>query len=600
MGFAQEGDLPRRVPETPLPPQSPLNESRIDMKDDKSTNQPERAVPGAEPGLPMNLFDLAPDALFLVDPDGSIIRVNQFAAELFSCQSDELVGQALEQFVPESYQERCRKQLEDFRRDPRPGAVWSGSPFIGEYTDRGELFVEIGMSPVNTAEGSRVICGFRDVTERETAQRRLKRSYDELRTLAETTRATPWRADAKTWRFTYVGPQAVELLGYPVGQWYEEGFWVDHIHPDDREFAVQYCQDSSLNSSEYDFEYRMMTKTGKAVWLQDFVSVSREDGKPSELRGYMIDVSERKKAEEQLRESESRYRGLYHNAPVMLLSVDEASGKIVECNETLVSKTGGTREQLVGSQFCDLYLPESEPAVSEGIDRFSIVGHVRDVEFRLKRSDGGFIDVSFGAVAVRDASGRIVRSRCVLEDISERKKAEAKLRDSEQRFRDFYDNAPDMFYSADTNTRRVVQCNKTIEAKTGYTNDEIVGRHLLEMYHPDCHATIEEGFVTFRKTGSVTNVELQLSRADGGTIDVSANVSAVRDADGRILYSRTVLRDITERKQADQKLLQALAEIKQLKNRLQEENLYLQEEIKSSHDFEEIVGESPSLKKAFR
>ena len=570
------------------------------MKVDKSTTRPEPAVPGADPGLPMSLFELAPDALFLVNPDGSIIRMNEIAAELFSCGSDELVGQPLERFVPESYREQCREQLEDFRRDPRPLPVWSGSGFIGEYTDRSELCVEVGMSPVNTAEGQRVICAFRDVTEREAAQRQLKRSYDEFRALAETTRALPWRADAKAWRYTYVGPQAVQLLGYPVEQWFEEDFWVNHIHPDDREFAVQYCQDSSLSSSGYDFEYRMMTKTGKAIWIQDFVSVSRKDGKPSELRGYMIDISERKKTEERLRESESRYRGLYHNAPVMLLSVDETSGKIIECNETLVSKTGFTREQLLGSQFCDLYLQESEPAVSEGIDRFSSVGQVRNVEFRVKRSDGGSIDVSFGAVAVRDASGRIVRSRCVFEDISERKKAEAKLRESEQRYRDLFDNAPDIFYSLDISTRRFIQCNKAMEQKTGYTNDEIVGRHFFEIYHPDCHAHIEEAFDTFLKTGEVTNVELQLRRADGRTIDVSANVSAVRDAGGRILYSRTVLRDITERKQTDQKLLRALAEIEELKNRLQAENIYLREEIKSSHDFEEIVGESPSLKKAFR
>ena len=136
-----------------------------------------------------------------------------------------------------------------------------------------------------------------------------------------------------------------------------------------------------------------------------------------------------------------------------------------------------------------------------------------------------------------------------LQEITQRK-----LRNSEARYQDLYDNAPDMFVSVDAATAQILQCNRMLETVTGYAREEILGRSLWELYPADLRGKVKEAFETFRTTGQVKNVELQLQRRDGSTVDIVLNASAVRDKQGRILHSRSVLRDITEKKQAERAL----------------------------------------------
>jgi len=139
-----------------------------------------------------------------------------------------------------------------------------------------------------------------DITERKRSVETLRRSEDRFRLLSETTRAVAWEADARTWQFTYVGPQAANLLGYPSDEWYKADFWVTHLHPDDRESAVSFCLKSSQSATDYEFEYRMVSAGGQTVWIHDIVSVEKAEGEPRTLRGFMIDITERKQMERQL------------------------------------------------------------------------------------------------------------------------------------------------------------------------------------------------------------------------------------------------------------------------------------------------------------
>jgi PAS domain S-box-containing protein len=138
---------------------------------------------------------------------------------------------------------------------------------------------------------------FANALTRRRAEARQKKSDAQYRQVLESTNAIPWETDGKTWKSTYVGPQAEKLLGYPVDQWYQEDFWVDHIHPDDRVHAVNYCLSSAKTCDEYSFEYRMVSADGRIVWFHDFVTVFKKGGEPRFLRGLMVDVTERKRAE---------------------------------------------------------------------------------------------------------------------------------------------------------------------------------------------------------------------------------------------------------------------------------------------------------------
>ena len=124
--------------------------------------------------------------------------------------------------------------------------------------------------------------------------------------LSETINCIPWEASAETWEFTYVGPQAVKILGYPIHHWYEKGFWTDHIHPEDREDTIDLCLQSSQTHKDYEFEYRMVASDGSLVWLHDVVTVESVNGIPKVLRGFMIDITKRRLREEKLKKSERR------------------------------------------------------------------------------------------------------------------------------------------------------------------------------------------------------------------------------------------------------------------------------------------------------
>ncbi len=149
---------------------------------------------------------------------------------------------------------------------------------------------------------------FHDNTDLMQMQEALRRSKRRMQSLLENTRAIPWEADARTWRFTYVGPQAEKLLGYPVKQWYQDGFWVEHIHPDDRQYALDYCLKSSRRFRDYEFEYRMIAADGSSLWIHDIVNVVSVNGEPETLQGFMLDTTERRNAQEALRASEAALR----------------------------------------------------------------------------------------------------------------------------------------------------------------------------------------------------------------------------------------------------------------------------------------------------
>jgi PAS domain S-box-containing protein len=115
--------------------------------------------------------------------------------------------------------------------------------------------------------------------------------------------AIVWEADAQTWQFTFVSQRAAEILGYPVEQWLTQpDFWVNHIHPEDRQRCVAYCLECTAQGLDHEFEYRALAADGRIVWLQDIVHVVRDaEGPVRQLRGVMIDITTHKQAEEELK-----------------------------------------------------------------------------------------------------------------------------------------------------------------------------------------------------------------------------------------------------------------------------------------------------------
>lgn len=139
-------------------------------------------------------------------------------------------------------------------------------------------------------------------------------------------------------------------------------------------------------------------------------------------------------------------------------------------------------------------------------------------------------------------------------DINRREIAEKELRESEEKFHNLYDNAPDMYVSVSPDDASILQCNKTLLDKTGYSSEEIIGYPIFKMYHEDCMDQVKKAFQQFVETGVVKDKELTLKRKDGSKMDVSLNTAAVRDDAGKILHSISSWRDVTDRKQVEEQL----------------------------------------------
>lgn len=123
------------------------------------------------------------------------------------------------------------------------------------------------------------------------------------RTLLESTRAIPWQIDWKTASFSYIGPQIEPLLGWPAGSWKLASDWAERMHPDDRQWVVDYCMAQSASGIDHEADYRALTADGRYVWIRDVVHVIRDDaGEVTSLVGFMFDISERKASEQRIEE----------------------------------------------------------------------------------------------------------------------------------------------------------------------------------------------------------------------------------------------------------------------------------------------------------
>ena len=254
-------------------------------------------------------------------------------------------------------------------------------------------------------------------------------------------------------------------------------------------------------------------------------------------------------------------RDLYENAPDMLGAVDAASGAILSCNRTLLTATGYSKSELIGRHISELYHPDCETVRQSVFQSFLRLGEVRDAELQLRRKDGGKIDVSLNVSAVRDGRGNVVRSRSIWRDITERKRMQEELEQSERRFRTMFESAG-IGMALDDEDGRLLETNAAFQQMFGYTAEELEGKSFLDLTHPD---DVDLGWKLFQELVAgqrdCFHLEKRYLRQDGAVLSGLVTVSAIRDSAGRFQHGVAMVEDITERRRAEQELRHREAEL---------------------------------------
>jgi two-component system, LuxR family, sensor kinase FixL len=394
---------------------------------------------------------------------------------------------------------------------------------------------------------------FANALARKQAEVSLRESEQNFRGLAETTAAVPWRADVETWVFTYVGPQAVKLLGYPLEQWYEKDFWISHLHPDDQEFAVNTYRTLSKSAGSFEFEYRMIASSGKTVWVHDIVKCEHQDGKPADLRGFMLDISERKEAEAALRESEERI-SLAANTTGLGLWVWDA-----ERDEFWVTAEGralfgwADSEPINLDRFIHTLHPDDREPTRQAVIESLQSGSDYVAEYRVVSSDGAIRWIATRGRVESDGNGNPLRLRGVSIDISERKRAEEALHESEERFRGMANTAPVMIWMSGAD-KLCSFFNKGWLDFTGRTLEQELGNGWAEGVHREDFDRCFGVYVNAFDARQEFTMEYRLRKYDGEYRWVLDHGVPRFASDGTFLGYIGSCIDMTERRRGEQEL----------------------------------------------
>ncbi|MEA2765942.1 MAG: two-component system, cell cycle sensor histidine kinase and response regulator CckA, partial [Gemmatimonadaceae bacterium] len=355
-----------------------------------------------------------------------------------------------------------------------------------------------------------------------------------------------WEADARTFQFTFVSQYAERLLGYASDDWLGPGFWAAHVHPDDRAGAVEIFRRVSGERSTQNFEYRMVAADGQSVWLTGTVSSVVSADKVTGLRGIMIDDTDRKRAEEALRESEEFHRLLTASATDFIRLHDTAGRSIFASPST---------ERLYGCVPTTLF-ELAHPDDLEQCWRWwehTLAGANELLHWRVRDRDGAWRWLETCAAIVTLHGQPHVLTIC--RDITERKRTERALTESHSLLRAIVEGTADVIFVKDREGRYLL-INEAGARTLGRPVEEIIGHDDAMLFPANVVRAIDERDQQVLSSGEPQTFEERLLQA--GALRTYVTTKGVyRDDDGIAIGLIGISSDVTELKRLEEQFRQA-------------------------------------------
>jgi PAS domain S-box-containing protein len=346
----------------------------------------------------------------------------------------------------------------------------------------------------------------------------------------------------------YANPSWCEMAGLSLEDALGEG-WVKGLHPDDRESVFSNWLQMVASEGHWGHEYRFKTPAGKVTWVYGLAKPQRDaQGKIVGYVGINTDITERKKTEELLRESEQRHRTILSTAMDGFWMVD-IHGSLLQVNNTYCQMSGYSEQELLSMCIPALEARENTDDTAAHLQKTIMKGHDR-FESCHRRKDGSLFEVEISVQYRPDEGGRFL---VFLRDITKRKLSDEKLRESEEKFRSLAENSTDYIMRYDRECRHLY-INSAGLRVAGLEAEDLIGKTHHESGFPEnlCHLW-EERIIQVFKTSEPYKVEFEFTGVDGPVV-LELLLSPEFDAEGNVCSVLGVSRDITERKKIEETL----------------------------------------------
>ena len=394
---------------------------------------------------------------------------------------------------------------------------------------------------------------FRDITETKRAGEALRESAEKYRTLIESANEAIFII--QDGMITYSNPMGLSLLGIPADQLAQHGF-LDFVFPDDRAEALDHHRKRLRGEiPEPRWQLRILNVKGAVHWIELDAVLIEWNGRPATLN-FATDITIRKTAQQALLESEAKFREIFNNAndsiEISEVGPDGLPGRYTDVNDVSCRRLGYSRDELL--KMSPLLIATSYHNMSlEEIGKNLLTrGHVI-FETEHRRKDGSIIPVEVNSHVTVLSGKKVVLS--VVRDITERKRGEQALRESEERFKQIAENAGEWIW--ELNEEGVyTYSSPAVEKILGYSTEEIVGKmHFYDLFVPETREAMKSvAFAVLSRHEPFRGFVNQNQHKNGERVFIETGGAPIRDATGRFVGYRGADTDITQRKNAEEAL----------------------------------------------
>ena len=363
-----------------------------------------------------NAFTHSAIGMALVSPDGKWLRVNKRVSDILGYTADELMGKTFQEIT---HPEDLATDL-DFVRQMLDGEIETYQMEKRYLHKDGHLIWGLlAVTLVRNGCGTPLhfISQIQDITERKREQDAVRESELKFRTLVEASSSGIWRTTNASGRNTYVSPRWCKITGMSEADAAGRG-WASGLHPEDRIPVQTGWEAAATAAKNYTAEFRFVHPSGRLVWVLCQASPVKVGEHVAEWIGTITDITARKDAEEKLRESETRFRGLFENHAAVKLIIDPVTGAILDANPAAAEYYGWSRETMRLMRIQDINTLTEQEIKQEML---AAVEQCRNYfEFRHRRADGSLRDVAVLSCRVAEADRAVLYS--VIYDVTNHKR----------------------------------------------------------------------------------------------------------------------------------------------------------------------------------